>query len=67
MTEFGLLTGLSWFSLNDNDLKGTIPTEFGNLVNMTRLVMKDCLLTGTFCDLTLGFGQQHQMALVRLT
>jgi hypothetical protein len=47
MTEFGLLTGLSWFSLNDNDLKGTIPTEFGNLVNMTRLVMKDMLLSGT--------------------
>jgi len=47
MTEFGLMTGLSWLSMKDNDMTGTIPTELGNLVNMTRMSFKDCLLEGT--------------------
>lgn len=47
MTEFGLMSGLSWLSMNDNDMTGPIPTELGNLVNMTRMSFKDCMLTGT--------------------
>jgi len=47
MTEFGLMTGLSWLSMNDNDITGTIPTELGNLANMTRMSFKDCMLSGT--------------------
>jgi hypothetical protein len=47
MTEFGLMTSLSWFALNNNDQKGPIPTEFGNLVNMTRLSLQDTLISGT--------------------
>jgi len=47
MTEFGLMSGLSWLSMNDNDIEGTLPTELGNLVNMTRMSFKDCLLEGT--------------------
>ena len=46
MTEFGLMTGLSWLSMNDNDVTGTIPTELGNLANMTRMSFKDCMLSG---------------------
>ena len=47
MTEFGLMSGLSWLSMNDNDMTGTIPTELGKLANMTRMSFKDCLLEGT--------------------
>jgi len=47
MTEFGLMTGLSWLFMNDNDITGTLPTELGNLVNMTHMSFKDCLLEGT--------------------
>ena len=32
--------------LNDNDLTGPIPTEFGNLVNLTRLKLDDNELNG---------------------
>lgn len=47
MTEFGLMSSLSWFAWNDNDLTGTIPTELGHMLNMTRMSLKDCLLSGT--------------------
>lgn len=47
MTEFGLMTGLSWLSMNNNDMTGTLPTELGNIVNMTRMSFKDCMLEGT--------------------
>jgi hypothetical protein len=46
MSEFGRMTGLSWLSMNDNDLTGQLPTELGNLVNMTRFTPLG-LLTGT--------------------
>jgi len=46
MTEFGLMTSLSWFALNNNDFTGAIPTELGNLVNMTRLSLQDTLIEG---------------------
>jgi hypothetical protein len=47
MTEFGNMTNLEFFSMNDNDLTGTIPTELGYLRNMTRMIFKDCFLSGT--------------------
>jgi len=33
--------------MNDNDITGTLPTELGNLVNMTHMSFNDCLLEGT--------------------
>jgi hypothetical protein len=47
MTEFGNMTRLEILSMNDNDLTGTIPTELGYLRNMTRMILKDCFLSGT--------------------
>ena len=42
-----MCTGLDFLALLKNDLTGTIPTEFGQLTNMTRLDMQELHLTGT--------------------
>lgn len=46
-TEIGLCTGLSWLSLKENALDGSIPTELGCLSLLDSLLLHQNALNGT--------------------